>query len=863
MSRDHCSLAKRWTKRIVGAALLSFALAPAAGAQDHQWSFLMENTLGHDTGQSVATDSSNNVLVLGEFASTLRVGTTLLQSNGSTDVFLAKYTPAGQFVWVAQIGGGSQDAPTGVATDSSGNVYVTGKFSGTASFGSTQLTSRGQTDIFLASYAAENGALRWAKGFGSQAADVAGGIAVSADNDVVLTGSFQQSVDFGGGNLTSAGSYDIVLASFTTASGAHRWSKRFGKESGDQASALTADDAGRLYVAGYFDNQTEVGSGTLVSNGFTDSFIAAYEADDGQPLWSRRIGGTGYDVSRAVAPMRGGDVVIIGYFALFGGPVDFGGGPIAGVGGADAFMAVYRGSSGAHVWSRGFGGSADDHLRSVATDAAGTISVAGYFQIESDFGGGPLQSQGQLDIVIAQYTGSGDHIWSNSYGSFLGEQAFGIAVDSAGDLVATGAIGFNVNFGGGWLFAQGYATPFLVKLSSASAPPTPTSVPSKTPTWTEAPTRTPTRTLRPSDTPTATSTPSWTPTWTPTRTPTWTPTRTPVSTATNTSTPTWTPTPNPLGVAGRVMYYSGERPVPSVDVALHGPQDEMTATEPSGDYSVMGVPQGSWSVEPAKDGDFASGISSLDAAHVLQVATGRREFNEYQALACDVTGNGALSSLDAARILQFLVGMIDRLPVADVCASDWIFVPAAAPQANQELIPPVVGGGQCQPGAIALTELDGIANGQDFKAILFGDCTGNWTMAQAGSARAAVAASAPQLVAGKPRRGRNGRVSLPVYVRAAGDFHAVEVALRYDPNRLTLVGARASGRGPDVVVSHASRRPGTALVAVASATPLSSGRVVVVEFESKAGFAAAGAVSISAGSVDEQSARVAVRRSRR
>ena len=97
-----------------------------------------------------------------------------------------------------------------------------------------------------------------------------------------------------------------------------------------------------------------------------------------------------------------------------------------------------------------------------------------------------------------------------------------------------------------------------------------------------------------------------------------------------------------------------------------------------------------------------------------------------QQLACDVTGNGSISSLDAARIRQFAVGAITRLPVAEACDSDWAFVPDPAAVAGQSLVQPVPSPGDCQAGRIQYGTVAGDFTAQDFVAVLFGDCTGNW-----------------------------------------------------------------------------------------------------------------------------------------
>ena len=113
--------------------------------------------------------------------------------------------------------------------------------------------------------------------------------------------------------------------------------------------------------------------------------------------------------------------------------------------------------------------------------------------------------------------------------------------------------------------------------------------------------------------------------------------------------------------------------------------------------------------------------------HAPRVA-GLRTLDAEQRLACDVTGNGTLSALDATLILQQKVGLISRFPVAQACASDWLFVPMPAAASNQHLIQPqnMAAVNSCQPGAIEFTPLAGQVSNQDFAAVLVGDCTGNW-----------------------------------------------------------------------------------------------------------------------------------------
>jgi hypothetical protein len=106
------------------------------------------------------------------------------------------------------------------------------------------------------------------------------------------------------------------------------------------------------------------------------------------------------------------------------------------------------------------------HVGSLAEDSEGNIVLAGYFSGEIDFGGGPLLSAGSNDIFVAKFDASGEHLWSNRYGDINYQEAYDVAVDSAGNIIITGGFRGVLNFGGPPLENQGERhKSFLAKFS--------------------------------------------------------------------------------------------------------------------------------------------------------------------------------------------------------------------------------------------------------------------------------------------------------------------------------------------------------------------------------------------------------------
>ena len=109
--------------------------------------------MGTDTGLGVATDGSGNVVITGLFGDTVDFGGGPLTSASHFDVFVAKYDGSGNHLWSKRFGDSLYEIGDSVATDASGNVVITGRFEGSVDFGGGLLTSAGYSDIFLAKYA--------------------------------------------------------------------------------------------------------------------------------------------------------------------------------------------------------------------------------------------------------------------------------------------------------------------------------------------------------------------------------------------------------------------------------------------------------------------------------------------------------------------------------------------------------------------------------------------------------------------------------------------------------------------------------------------------------------------------------------
>ena len=195
--------------------LFSFTVISCAKKSDSSSSSSANGSQGtyqlatNDYANGVATDSSGNVYVTGVTYGGLDGNT----SAGNSDLFVVKYNSSGTKQWTKQLGSSSRDRSSnrdharGVVTDSSGNVYVTGDTYG----GLDNNTNAGSNDLFVVKYNS-SGTKEWTKQMGSSSRDYDYGVATDSSRNVYVSGDTYGGLD----NNTNAGSNDLLVVKYNS-----------------------------------------------------------------------------------------------------------------------------------------------------------------------------------------------------------------------------------------------------------------------------------------------------------------------------------------------------------------------------------------------------------------------------------------------------------------------------------------------------------------------------------------------------------------------------------------------------------------------------------------------------------------------
>jgi len=412
-----------------------------------------------DYGFSVAADAASNVYATGGFQGTVDVdpgaAQTLLASAGSYDGYLVKSAPSGAVLWARSFGGTSSDITHGVALAADGGVLVTGEFSGTATVGTTVLTSAGSADIFLAKWDADGNFL-WAQSVGGTGYDRGDALAVGPDGSIAITGWYNGTVDFDPGagvtNFTSSGGDDIFVCKFNAAGG-FLWAQAVGGIGADHGKSVAFGPDGSVSVAGYFSDTVDfdpgAGSVSYTSAGGTDAFVAQFDTA-GSLAWANAFGGANSDVAYGVNVASDGSVFSTGYFV---GTVDFNPGSdtsnLISAGGSDVFVSKLT-SAGAYGWARRIGGASSDFGYGIELESDGSLYLSGQFQDTVDFDPGSgtfnVTSAGMRDAYIAQLDFSGNFIAAQAVGGTGDEYVYDVALAPDGGVYAAGEFSGTADF---------------------------------------------------------------------------------------------------------------------------------------------------------------------------------------------------------------------------------------------------------------------------------------------------------------------------------------------------------------------------------------------------------------------------------
>ncbi len=433
-------------KKILFAYIIVFAFK--ANAQTWEWGVGARDTFASgNEGYAITIDTLGNSYSTGAFNSgAISFGsTTLINTGGHYDVFLAKYDSNGNPIWAVKPNGTetADNWTQSVSSDKNANIFLTGFFgSSNLIFGTYTLTNVGVNNIFLVKYD-KNGNVLWAKSAGGSSSDLGYSVSADINGNAIVTGNFSSpTIVFGSYTLTNTShnstySNNYFIAKYD-ANGNVLWAKNDIDTNGNGlSSSISTDINGNSYVTGSLYNTIIIDTYTLTSsvpsNG-NSVFLAKYDPN-GNVLWAKTSTGSGGGGPNFVTTDASGNVFVTGYFLppniMFGTtmltPDSIGAGLSSAI-----FITKYD-ANGNVLWVKGAGGTYHDVGYSVSTYTGGVIVSGGFTSPHITFGTYTLTPPPNATdpFFIVQYDLNGEVICASALTSG-GDDQNGVSVDKYG-----------------------------------------------------------------------------------------------------------------------------------------------------------------------------------------------------------------------------------------------------------------------------------------------------------------------------------------------------------------------------------------------------------------------------------------------
>jgi hypothetical protein len=340
--------------------------------------------------------SGNNIYITGAFSNFITLGTCAITGSGSnnTDVFIASLNTAdGSCNWVVKAEGPNDAVGVSISSASGGGAYVSGTFSGSATFGSFNLNTSGavDADIFYAKYSS-SGNCEWAKSIGNLGTETAGSIKEISASEIVMNGGFEGSIVTTAGTVISSGGQDFFLTKFNN-QGNITWITSGGGPDTDIGISLDADTAGNIYSAGIMGNDVIFGPIFIPIQQNINVLITKH-SPNGVCQWVRTGGTMVDDVAQAICTDPNGSSYVTGYvsgnasFTTTTGTVN-----LTGIQGYDSYIVKYN-TFGSLVWITKIGSPGFEIGKSIIYDAAGNCFSAGEFDGTLSLTTNPISAPG-------------------------------------------------------------------------------------------------------------------------------------------------------------------------------------------------------------------------------------------------------------------------------------------------------------------------------------------------------------------------------------------------------------------------------------------------------------------------------------
>jgi gliding motility-associated-like protein len=386
----------------------------------------------------ICSNAAGDSYVTGYFTNSSLFQNTYLSSSsaGIPDGFIYKTNSNGQMQWIKKFGGPGSDRGIQCKVDSNNDIVITGYFYGSVIFGNTTLTSVANSqDVFIAKLD-PNGNYLWATSLGGNLTDAPYGLAIDANNNIILTGSFQGTASFGTQTYTTAihpvsnaSSHDVFTTKISS-TGNVVWTRTGMGKYDNRGLNVSTDSQNNVYVCGQFSDT--ISFNNQHANQIMNAVFLIKYSSSGNEVWFKKASASSA-IAYGLAVDNNDNVIMSGDFTgnlIFFAPQN---NALSGNYFNKIFISKFS-PNGNFIWGKSESSNNYLSARDIVLDATGDIYLLGEFscgftEYQNNIAQGVFNSVGYKDLFVSKYSSSnGNRIWERQIGGPSHDKGHGISL---------------------------------------------------------------------------------------------------------------------------------------------------------------------------------------------------------------------------------------------------------------------------------------------------------------------------------------------------------------------------------------------------------------------------------------------------
>lgn len=406
----------------------------------------------NDESMDVATDAAGNIYSCGYISNFVTFGNVTVDSpQGQSDIYVAKQSPNGTFLWVKRFAGTKDERAYDIYVDAVGMIYITGYFYGTTHFDTISISSNNNTrDMFIAKLD-NNGNVLWVKDVGGPDGDTGYGICSDSQGNVIVTGQFREQITLGANtyttplsSITNFPTFDLILIKYDS-NGNLIWSKTGTSDGENRGLAVVCNSDDEILLTGQFSDTMTLAGVLFNNNGYNLGMVAKFSTS-GNLDWMRKMVASqtmAYDLAVNSAK----EIYITGDFKGNGFTfIDNGGNHYLSSIYLYNIFVVKINNNGAYIWGETDGSHNEVTAQGIDLDNAENPYICGLFKCK--FGeysdalsadSGYFYSMGYRDVFLTKYDSQGQRQWMQHLPGPKDDYCSGISVSTPNNPVFSGS----------------------------------------------------------------------------------------------------------------------------------------------------------------------------------------------------------------------------------------------------------------------------------------------------------------------------------------------------------------------------------------------------------------------------------------